>query len=176
MGPPPPVTERAVTDLPITAPPSTLPHRAHNPYDWPALLALITRAFAGMEGRIAPPSSLRHLTVQALADSATASEIWVLGAPPQACMILTPKPGRLYLGKLAVDPVLQGRGHGRTLVAHAETRAQALGLPMLGLETRVELTENHAVFQRLGFVETVRKAHAGFNHPTSITFSKFIQV
>lgn len=146
--------------------------RAEAPYDWAALHALILRAFAGMEGRINPPSSARDLTPESLAATALTSEIWVIGSPPQACMILTPKPGSLYLGKLAVDPALQGRGLGRALVTWAETRARALGLPALTLQTRVELTENHATFQRLGFSETGRSTHAGFTAPTSITFTK----
>lgn len=148
------------------------PLRAAEPFDWSALHALILRAFAGMEGRIHPPSSANALTPESLAATAQTAEVWVLGAPPKACMILTPKPDRLYLGKLAVEPDQQGRGLGRTLVAWAETRARARDLPVLELETRVELTENHVFFQTLGFTETARKAHAGFDRPTSITFSK----
>ena len=52
------------------------PILATDPYDWPALLALIARAFAYMEGRIDPPSSLHRLTPQGLAAS---GEVWVLG-------------------------------------------------------------------------------------------------
>ena len=147
------------------------PHRAVAPYDWPALLALLHRAFANMAGRIDPPSSLHALTPEAIAQQAVTGEVWVI-APTAACLFLTPKPGRLYLGKLAVDPALQGQGHARTLIALAESRAKALGLALLELETRVELTENHALFQHLGFSESARKAHPGFNRPTSITFTK----
>ena len=146
------------------------PFRAKDPCDWPALLALIQRAFAGMEGRIEPPSSLDRLTANDLA----ASEVWVIGTPAQACMVLTPKPGRLYLGKLAVEPGLQGQGHGRALVRAAEQRALALGLAVVELETRVELVENHAIFGKLGFLEVGRKAHPGFDRPTSITFAKSV--
>lgn len=140
--------------------------------DWPALLGLIQRAFAGMEGRIDPRSSARSLTAESLAAMAQKSEIWVIGTPPQACVILTPRSGCLYLGKLAVDPARQGRGLGRSLITWAETRARALNLPRLELETRIELTENHATFQRLGFLETGRKSHPGFAQPTSITYAK----
>ena len=146
------------------------PFRATDPYDWPALLALIQRAFAGMEGRINPPSSLHRLTAKDLSKQ----EVWVIGSPAEACMVLTPKPGLLYLGKLAVEPGLQGRGHGWALVQMAEDRARALGLPVLELETRVELVENHIIFRRLGFLEVVRKAHSGFDRPTSITFAKSV--
>jgi ribosomal protein S18 acetylase RimI-like enzyme len=147
--------------------------RAVDPFDWPGVLALIQRAFAGMEGRIDPPSSLHRLTAGGIAAQAMTGEVWVV-PPMQACMFLTPKQGRLYLGKLAVEPALQGRGLARLLVALAEERARAMGLAVLELETRIELTENHAIFARLGFVETGRKAHPGFDRPTSITFAKQI--
>jgi len=150
------------------------PRRAAEPFDWAGLLALIQRAFRGMEGRIDPPSSLHRLTPAGIAEQSGTGEVWVIGDPALACMFLTMKPGRLYLGKLAVEPQAQGRGYGRGLVAWAETRAAALGLPVLELETRVELEENHTFFQGLGFVETARKAHPGFDRPTSITFAKTV--
>ncbi len=156
----------------MTPPDLPPPYPVAEPFDWQALQSLITAAFAGMEGRIDPPSSAGSLTPQSLTETARRAEIWAIGRPLQACMILTPKPGRLYLGKLAVAPDAQGRGLARRLVAHAEARARALGFPMLELETRVELTENHAIFRRLGFAETGRKAHAGYDRPTSITFAK----
>ncbi len=151
---------------------SFTPFRATGAYDWPALLALLRRAFAGMEGRIDPPSSLHRMTPEALASTARLAEVWVLGDPVQACMVLTPKTGRLYLGKLAVEPALQGQGLGRQMVAWAEGRARALGLPMIELETRVELIENHRFYTALGYVETARTAHDGFDHPTSVTYAK----
>ncbi len=55
-----------------------------------------------------------------------------------------------------------------------EDLARRLNKPALELETRVELTGNHALFQRMGFVETARNAHAGFVRPTSITFRKHL--
>lgn len=145
--------------------------RAEGDYDWAGVLELIRRAFSGMEGRIDPPSSLHRLTQEGVAEQARTGEVWV-DAPLRACMFLTVKPGRLYLGKLAVEPALQGQGLGRALVEKAEERARAIGLPVLELETRVELVENHATFRRLGFQETGRKAHEGFDRPTSITFQK----
>ncbi|MEO6299224.1 MAG: GNAT family N-acetyltransferase [Paracoccaceae bacterium] len=150
------------------------PIRAVPPYDWNLLLALIQRAFAGMTGRIDPPSSLHRLTAEGIAQQAEDGEVWVIGVPAVACMFLTLKLGRLYLGKLAVEPELQARGYAKALVNLAEARCRVLGLPVLELETRVELVENHTVFQRLGFVESGRKAHEGFDRATSITFGKQI--
>ncbi len=145
------------------------PHQLTQPADGPAVLALLHRAFAGMEGRINPPSSLRGLTVQQMF---AMGEVWVIGAGPVGCVILTPRADALYLGKLAVDPLHQGRGLARGLITLAETRARALALQHLELQTRVELVENHRIFGRLGFIETGRSAHAGFDQATSITFRK----
>ena len=150
------------------------PHRATDPYDWAALLALIQRAFAVMEGVIDPPSSLHRLTPEGIAEQARQGEVWVIGTPPAACVFFTPKEGALYIGKLAVDPIRQSRGLGRALLDLAETRAHALGLPTLELQTRVELTANHAIFRRLGFVQSAATAHPGYDRPTTLTFHRTV--
>jgi len=150
------------------------PYQARDPFDWPGLLALIHAAFAGMEGRIDPPSSLHRLTPQAIAQQARTGEIWVIGTPPVACMFLTPQPDALYVGKLAVHPAQQGQGHARRLLDLAATRAKALGFAELELQTRVELLENHVVFQRLGFRQVAATAHPGFDRPTSLTFRRAV--
>jgi GNAT superfamily N-acetyltransferase len=147
-----------------TLPPPVL---ARDPFDWAATLALIQRAFAAMEGGSDPPSSLRDLTTDGLR---TGGALWVIGAPPVACMILAPRTDALYLGKLAVDPAHQGLGLGRAMVAHAIAQARALGLPAVELQTRIELTENHAFFARLGFVKRAETAHPGYLRPTSFTY------
>lgn len=148
------------------------PQAAQDPYDWPHLRDLIVRAFAGMDGRIDPPSSAHHLTAAAIAAQAVAGEVWVIGAPAVACVFLTPLPHALYLGKLAVDPAVQRMGYGRRLIGVAERRAHELALPALELWTRIELTENHATFRALGFVQTGTHTHAGFDRPTTVIFTK----
>ncbi|WP_428925474.1 GNAT family N-acetyltransferase [Marinibacterium sp. SX1] len=149
------------------------PHRL-GPGD-PALgpvLELIRDSFAYMDGRIDPPSSMLRLSTDDLSAAAQSGEIWAIGNPPLACVILQLRPDALYLGKLAVAQSARGQGLARMLVDHAAARARALGRGRLELQTRVELVENHATFARLGFVETGRTAHAGYDRPTSITMSK----
>jgi len=136
--------------------------------------ALLVGAFAYMDGRIDPPSSLSGLGPSDLCRIAAQAEMWVIGTPPCACVILTPQPDTLYLGKLAVAETARGRGLARALVELACARARALGLPSVTLQTRVELTGNHQTFQRLGFVETGRTAHPGFDRPTSVTFRRVV--
>lgn len=136
------------------------------------VLALLHRAFAGMEGRINPPSSLHKLTEDAIRQHAQSGEVWVIG--DSACIFLTPKPDEypteLYLGKLAVDPAMQGKGLARDLITLAYERAVSLGLEKLVLQTRVELIENHRFFRHMGFEKTKETAHDGFDRPTSFRF------
>ena len=151
------------------------PHRATAPYDWSSLLRLISTAFAGMEGRIDPPSSMHRLTVEDIARQAEEGEVWVIGEPAFACIFLTPKTDVLYLGKIAVATAERNQGHARALIAVAADRARALGLPALELQSRVELIENHAAFAALGFHQVAMTAHEGHDRPTSITFRKTLK-
>ena len=163
---------------PLAVPAARRPVRAEEPHDWDALVVLIRGAFAEHDGRIDPPSSADRLTADALARHAREGEVWVIaapdGAPPEATVILTPKPGVLHLGKLAVAASARRRGHARGLLALAEDRARALGLPALELQTRVELTDNHAAFEAMGFSRIGESAHEGYDRPTSVTFRRAI--
>lgn len=141
------------------------------------LLALILKSFAYMDGRIDPPSSAHTLSPDSLRRKSK-EEIGFVVADGQdllGCMFLKPEPDSLYIGKLAIDPVHQGKGLGRRLLAAAEATARDLCLPALRLQTRIELTENHAAFATWGFVETSRYAHPGFTRPTSIEMRKDLQ-
>jgi hypothetical protein len=53
-----------------------------------------------------------------------------------------------------------------------EQLAREGGKDAIELQTRIELTANHAAFARLGFRETERTAHPGYDRPTSITMRK----
>ncbi len=142
--------------------------------DWQALLALLHRAFALMQGRIDPPSSLHRLDAAGLAAKARAERCFLAfrGGRLAGCVFCEPRPACLYIGKLAVDPPAQGRGIGRALLARAEAEARALGLPALELQTRIELAENHRAFAAMGFARTGETAHPGHDRPTSVTMRK----
>lgn len=148
------------------------PYRCVAPFDWGAILALLRAEFAYMQGVVDPPSSLNRLTEDDIAEQARVGEVWAIGTPPIACVFFTLKPQALYIGKLAVSAQHRRKGLARALMALAETRARALGLPALELQTRVELAENHATYLALGFAETGRTAHPGYDRPTSVTYRK----
>ncbi len=145
--------------------------------DWAALHAHLVLCFSGMEGRIDPPSSLAAMTpetLRAMAGTATLVTLWQ-GGVLVACGYLSDTGRSVHLGKLAVRPDRQGQGLAARIVAEAETMARRLGRPVLDLGTRVELTENHAIFARLGFVETARTAHPGYDRPTSVTMERAVR-
>lgn len=144
--------------------------------DWPGLLALIRRSFAGMAGRIDPPSSAGALTAGALAAKAREERLLLVrdaAGRPLACAFLRlPPEGPAYLGKIAVEPDCQDRGLGRALLAEAERAAAAAGYAALELQTRVELLDNHAVFAALGFELSGETRHPDYARTTSLTFRK----
>lgn len=148
------------------------PCRVSAPYDWASLLALIRAEFAYMDGVIDPPSSMHRLTEADIARQAEAGEVWAIGTPPMACMFLTVQDDWLYLGKLAVASSQRGKGLARRLIDSALKRAQILDLRGVELQTRIELTANHATFAALGFVETGQSAHPGYDRPTTLTFRR----
>lgn len=137
-----------------------------------ALLDLLMRSYADLEGRVDPPSSLVKLDTARLADAAGRSEIWALDPGPVACVVLTRRPNTLYLSKLAVDEPYRRQGLARRLVDHTMTRARALKQPNVTLQVRIELTETQAAFRRLGFHEVNRTAHLGYDHDTAITYKR----
>ena len=59
------------------------------------ILALIRAAFAYMEGRIDPPSSMLRLDPGAVQRQARTGEIWALCGPLSTCIFLTSKPDYL---------------------------------------------------------------------------------
>jgi GNAT superfamily N-acetyltransferase len=142
--------------------------------DWAALHALLARCFGPMEGRIDPPSSFVTMTPETLRTKA-ADEVLILALDDAiliGCAFCAPKGDQLYLGKLAVAPEHRGRGLLRRMLAEADAVARARGLSALTLQTRVELTENHATFAALGFRQTGSEAHRGYDRPTSLIFRR----
>lgn len=137
----------------------------------PATLDLIRTCFAYMDGRVDPPSSIHRMTLDVLADHAARDEVWVIGAAPVAAVILQARPETLYLGKLAVAKAARGTGLARLLLKTAIKEARQQGLPTITLQSRVELTENHTAFRKMGFTKTGETAHHGYDRPTSFTFT-----
>jgi GNAT superfamily N-acetyltransferase len=141
---------------------------------WDELLALILASFAYMNDRIDPPSSALSLTPQSLKEKAMSEIGYVAldGNQLAGCIFCRPEAESLYIGKLAILPSEQGKGIGRRLLTLAEATAREHGFNALRLETRIELTGNHATFARWGFTKAAENRHAGFDRTTSIEMRK----
>jgi len=144
--------------------------------DWTALIELLRAAYAYMESRIDPPSSLLRMNVEEFQDKAR-REVLILALQDQrlvGCAFASLREDCVYVGKLAVDVTVRGSGIARKIMQAAETVARANARPFLELETRIELTENHKTFASLGFSKVAESAHPGFDRPTSITMRKAV--
>jgi ribosomal protein S18 acetylase RimI-like enzyme len=60
---------------------------------------------------------------------------------------------------VAVAPAHSGRGVGRALLEHAEAAARAAGFDSIYLYTHERMTENLALYARIGYVEYARRSH-----------------
>jgi predicted N-acetyltransferase YhbS len=159
-------------------PPPVLIERLPAGFDrWEEVLSLINRSFAYMDGVIDPPSSAHQLTAEGLRRKAEEETGFLATWEGRiiGCVFVVEREHDCYIGKLAVDPELQGQGIGKKLVEAAEEFATAMGKTALELQTRIELTANHGAFARLGFREMARTAHDGYDRPTSITMRKVLR-
>jgi ribosomal protein S18 acetylase RimI-like enzyme len=91
-------------------------------------------------------------------------QAWVLEEAGRilGMLVLDAQADGFLLDNIAVRPECQGGGHGRTLMAFAETEARRRGWHEIRLYTHVLMTENQALYRRLGYVETGRVTEKGF--------------
>ncbi len=139
--------------------------------DLPAVLDLIRDEFAYMDERIDPPSSIHGMTLKGFDNK----EVWVLGNPICACMVLSVNADAMYLGKVAIRSHKRGNGLLRRLIDQAGDRALKFGKDRLQLESRIELSDVHHAFRSVGFEEVRRGAHEGFETDTFIVMEKDIR-
>ena len=78
-------------------------------------------------------------------------------------LVLAEGPQGLPLDNIAVLPDCQGRGIGRRLIEFAEAEARRRGSLEIHLYTHALMTENIALYRRVGFVETHRVSEKGYD-------------
>lgn len=127
--------------------------------DLPAIRAVIDAAYARYLTRMdKPPAPM----LRDYGPSVEAGTTWVTGSPITAVLTLYPRDDHLYVENVAVAPSAQGRGLGRALLEFAEQEAARRGLPRMALVTHETMTENQAIYARLGYVETGRRSEDGY--------------
>ena len=94
---------------------------------------------------------------QGVADAIEKHRVWVAVTKRiVGGLILVPQERFLLLENIAVRPESTGMGLGRALIRKAEQDCQMLGLDEIRLSTHVDMPENVAIYERLGWVETGR--------------------
>jgi ribosomal protein S18 acetylase RimI-like enzyme len=78
-------------------------------------------------------------------------------------LVLEQAPDGLLLDNIAVAPGQQGKGHGRRLLEFAEAEAMRRGWNQIHLYTNALMTENIALYRRIGYTETARVTEKGFD-------------
>jgi ribosomal protein S18 acetylase RimI-like enzyme len=126
------------------------------------VIALVDRAYSPWIERIGRRPAPMDDDYAALID---AGKILVLesGDDLAGILVLRSEPDHLVVVNIAVDPDLQGRGHGRALLAFAERRAAELELPELRLYTNALMAENIELYRSLGWREEDRRRERGFS-------------
>jgi ribosomal protein S18 acetylase RimI-like enzyme len=92
-------------------------------------------------------------------------QAWVLedAGTIRAILVLEATPDGFLLDNIAVRPDGQGKGYGRALMEFAEAEATRRGFAEIRLYTHEKMTENIALYKRIGFVETHRISEKGFD-------------
>ena len=156
----------------------TLVLRAATEADAAGLAATIAAAFAQYRGKLVPESGAFRETAEAIAAElakGTGAIVAERNGEALGCVIVQEIEGDLYLGRLSVLPAARGLGLAKRLVAAVEAEARRRGLPGVRRGVRVVLTENQRLFGALGYAETSREAHPGFDYPTSINMRKMLE-
>lgn len=156
----------------------TLILRAATSADAAAIAATIAAAFEEYRGKLRPESGAFRETTEGIA-AELGRESGAIVAERNGrmlgCVMVKLEEDDLYFGRLAVLPAARGQGIARKLIEAVEDEARRRELAGVRLGVRIVLTENQRLFTDLGYVETSREAHEGFDHPTSINMRKALR-
>jgi len=78
-------------------------------------------------------------------------------------IVLTVTDEGFLIDNVAVRPSHHGRGLGRVLLEFAEAEARRAGFGSIYLYTHEKMTENLALYARIGYVEYDRRSQGGFS-------------
>ena len=127
--------------------------------DLPAIREVVWAAYARYRDRMdRPPWPVLNDYRAATA----AGQVWVIGEPIIGVIVLIPEGDSLLVENVAVSPAAQGTGKGRQLMNFAELHAIRCGLSRLTLYTNEIMTENLAIYARLGYREVARRTQDGY--------------
>jgi ribosomal protein S18 acetylase RimI-like enzyme len=78
-------------------------------------------------------------------------------------IVLTVTDEGFLIDNVAVDPSYRGKGIGKALLEFAEAEARQAGFDSIYLYTHGKMTENIALYSKLGYVEYDRRSQGDFS-------------
>ena len=130
--------------------------------DAPAISLLVDAAYRHYVERIGfPPRPMqddytqviRKAQVTVAEDDAAIIGVIVLGVDAEG----------FFIDNVAVHPSYRGRGVGKRLLEFAEAEARRAGFDSIYLYTHEKMTENIALYSRIGYEEYDRRRQDGFS-------------
>jgi ribosomal protein S18 acetylase RimI-like enzyme len=140
---------------------SPLHLRRARPGDAPAVAACVNAAYSHWVPRIGrkPWPMLQDYASVVETEHVVVAEIKDEIA---GILVLCETPDGLLIDNVAVFPKYKGQGVGRALLVHAEAEAAARGHASLYLYTNEKMSENIALYIKVGYVEYERRQEKGF--------------
>lgn len=125
------------------------------------IAALVAEAYSPYIPRIGKkPAPMLDDYARVIADSCVF--VLAVGADIQGVLVVSQQNTELLLNNIAVLPRYKGKGIGKALMAFCEEHAQATGCDAIQLYTHQLMTENIALYKKLGYQETHRATEDGF--------------
>jgi GNAT superfamily N-acetyltransferase len=128
--------------------------------DAPGIAACVNAAYRHYVARIGrKPGPMLRDYAQAIRDEqvhVVEQEGGIVGA-----LVLAPTEEGFLLEMIAVHPSAQGTGVGRRLLEFAEAEALRQGYAAIYLYTHEKMTENQALYSKIGYVEYDRRTEQG---------------
>ena len=137
--------------------------RRARPRDRGAIEAIVQAAYGIYVARIGKPPGPMLDDYRRLIDEGAVSVLEDAKGAIAGLIVLLARADHLLLDNVSVRPDRQGKGLGRRLIAFAESEARRRGFAELRLYTHERMSENIALYKRLGFVETGRGREAGYD-------------
>jgi GNAT superfamily N-acetyltransferase len=146
----------------VGAPPPRPSVRAAVSDDAQAVREIVDAAYRAYIPRIGkPPGPMLDDYSQRIING----QVWVLDhvGGIAGVLVLEETPAGFLLDNIAIAPDQQGKGQGRILLEFAEAQAVHRGWQEIQLYTNALMTENIALYGKIGYVETARVSEKGFD-------------
>ncbi len=130
--------------------------------DLPAIRRIVDAAYGHYIARIGkPPGPM----LDDYAARVRQRQVWLAERDGRVAglVVLVAEPDHLLLDNIAIDPAMQGLGLGGALLRFAEAQASSRGYREMRLYTHALMTENLAIYARLGWERTGTGQQSGYD-------------